>query len=71
MLNLLEYLERSAARTPDKLAFLGEDRGFTFGQLLAFARSAGTAVARRTGSVNRPVAVFTDRTAVTDRKSVV
>ena len=65
MLNLLEYLERSAARTPDKLAFLGEDRGFTFGQLLAFARSAGTAVARRTGSVNRPVAVFTDRTAVT------
>ena len=65
MLNLLEYLERSAERFPDKPAFCGEDRTFTFGQLLAFARSAGTAVARRVEAVNRPVAVLADRTAVT------
>ncbi len=64
MLNLLEYLERSAARVPEKLSFCGEDRCFTFAQLLAFARAAGTAVAREMGAVNRPVAVLTDRTAL-------
>lgn len=65
MLDLLGYLEGSAARTPDKPAFSDEGRAFTFGELLRFARACGTAIARRVGEVSRPVAVLTDRTAVT------
>ena len=35
LLNLLEYLEHSAARVPEQLSFCGEDRCFTFSQSLA------------------------------------
>lgn len=65
MLNLLEYLERSAARFPNKTAFADEGRSFTFGELLDFALRCGTAIARRVSVTNRPVAVLTERTAVT------
>ena len=63
MLNLLEYLEDSASRTPDKPAFCGEDRRFSFGELLDFAYRCGTAIAHRVDAINRPVAVLTSRTA--------
>lgn len=65
MLNLLEYLEGSAARTPDKPAFCDEAGVLTFGELWDFALRCGTAIARRTQAVSRPVAVLTGRTAVT------
>jgi len=65
MLNLLEYLESSAVRFPDKPAFCDEERTFTFRQLLDFARGVGTAIARRLPAVNRPVVVLTDRAAIT------
>ena len=65
MLNLLEYLEETAARLPDKPAFCDENRVFTFGELWDFARRCGTAIARRVEGVNRPVAVLAGRTAVT------
>lgn len=65
MLNLLEYLERSAARVPDKTAFADEGRSFTFAQLLDFAYRCAAAIARHTDAVNRPVVVLTDRTAIT------
>ena len=65
MLNLLEYLEDSAARVPEKIAFADENHSFTFVQLLQFARAVGTDIAQRVGRVNRPVAVLADRTAMT------
>ena len=40
--NVLDYLEASAARFPDKLAFADETGQFTFAQLLAAAQSLGT-----------------------------
>lgn len=65
MLNLLGYLENSAAQMPDKPAFSDESSTFTFGELLDFARRCGTAIVRQVNSVNRPIAVLTGRTAVT------
>lgn len=64
VLNLLEYLEASAAAVPDKPAFCDSARGFTFDELWQFARRCGTAIARRVEAVNRPIAVLTGRTAV-------
>lgn len=64
MLNLWEYLEKSASRYPEKIAFSDENRAFTFRQLLEFSLSCGTAIAKLAEQVNRPVAVLTDRTAI-------
>ena len=61
--NVLEYLEQSAQRFPDKLAFTDGARGFTYAQLLSAARGLGTMLARRTPCAHRPVAVLIGRTA--------
>lgn len=45
--NVLEYLEASASRVPDKVAFSDETEAFTFAQLQSAARSMGTALAQR------------------------
>ena len=65
MLNLLEYLEHSADRVPNQVAFSDETREFTFRQMLDFAGRVGTAVAKRLCQVSRPVVVLTDRTSTT------
>ena len=61
--NVLEYLEASAARFPDKLAFVDEREEFTFSRLLDSARAMGCALAALTPRYNAPVAVLTERTA--------
>ena len=58
--NVLTYLERSAARCPDKTAFAGVDDALTFAQLQTAAQSAGTLFAQHTG-VRRPVVFFMDK----------
>lgn len=62
--NVLDYLERTAARFPDKTAFADEKESFTFAQLLSAARSLGTYIIKNTSRRNAPVMVMTDRTAV-------
>ena len=65
IINALEYLEKSAARVPDKIAFADDGRSFTFSELHEGARNVGTFLA---GIINRPrerVAVLVDRTAIT------
>ena len=63
--NVLEYLQASASRFPDKVAFADEREALTFSALDERARSLGTSVATQTGAVNRPVAVLSERTAET------
>lgn len=59
--NILEYLEHTVGAMPEAVA-LSEDKGsITFSQLHDLSRRLGSAIARRTGCVNRPVAVFTER----------
>lgn len=65
MRNVLEYLERTAARVPDKPAFCDETRTLTFSQLLTGSRAAGTLVARCVPDRTRPVGVLVGRSAIT------
>ena len=59
--NILEYLESSAARFPDKIAFGGEKSALTFSGLLESTRRAGSFLAARIGT-RQPVAVFMEKT---------
>ena len=59
--NVLDWLDASAARLPDKIAFGGEKSTLTFAQLQDCARRAGTYLAGRIG-MNQPVAVFMEKT---------
>ena len=61
--NVLDYLERTAARLPDKTALIDGDTRWTFSELNAFARSAATAILGQTRR-NGFVCVLCDRQAV-------
>ena len=61
--NLFEYLNRSAKRVPDKLAFVDNDRSFTYSEALDFALNVG-GVINHHGCFNRPVAVLVGRDAI-------
>ena len=58
MTNAAEYLERTAARVPDKIAFSDASGSLTFGQLLTRARVLGTVLAGLPGCKNAPARFF-------------
>ncbi len=60
MKNILEYLETTAARVPEKLAFSDGTEGLTFGQVRRIAHAVGTALLRR-GAAAEPVAILMKR----------
>ena len=55
--NLLEYLERTVTRFPDKTAFANEDTAMTFSQVYNQARAIGSRL-HREGFYKKPVVVF-------------
>ena len=59
MFNLLNYLELSAKRFPDKTAFADERESLTFGQLREWGLGVGAAIAKKVSGANQPVAVLT------------
>lgn len=60
--NVLEYLEKSAAAFPDKVAFADDKRQIRFGDLYRQARQCGCYLSEQTkGVLRQPVAVFIDR----------
>lgn len=60
--NILEYLERTAQRLPEKTALADDKLSLTFSQWLQQAEGIGTAIAQATGStIRRAVLVFVDR----------
>ncbi|MDO5131494.1 MAG: AMP-binding protein [Eubacteriales bacterium] len=62
MKNILEYLETTAKRFPDKPAFVCGEESVTFGQLRRRAASYGRNIAARTGNrTGRPVCVVGER----------
>jgi len=58
--NVLEYLERTAPRVPEKLAFSNGTDGVTFRAVSEDARRIGTFLAKR-GYRNEPVVVFMEK----------
>lgn len=61
--NVLDYLEESAVRFPDKVAFSDEGESFTFSRLRRCAQGLGTALAGVTDRSRAPVCVLVQRTA--------
>ena len=57
MKNILEYIERSVAKFPQKAAFVDSERGVTYNELYHNARAIGTALSAL-GKRNCPVAVY-------------
>ncbi|MCE5257637.1 MAG: amino acid adenylation domain-containing protein [Chloroflexi bacterium] len=62
-INVLEFLEHSAAVYPDKPAFADEHNSYTFAQTLHIAKAVGSRLAR-TVQPGNPVAVFMERCAL-------
>lgn len=60
MNNILEYLEASAEKFPDKTAVAYKDEKYTFAELKAAAQSIGTAI-RALGITGKPVGVMAER----------
>lgn len=59
--NVLEYLESSYAKTPDKLLFEDEKESVTYREVISRAKGIGSFIAERTNGANKPVAVLIDR----------
>ena len=60
MSNLLNYLENSAARFPDKTAFADENESVTFSEFLELGQSVGASISKRVKGANLPIAVLTN-----------
>ena len=60
MKNILEMLERSAERFPDKYIFRDENTDITYAEFLNTAKSIGTQIAEN-GIINKPIAVIAER----------
>ena len=65
--NVLEYLEQSAAKYPDKIALADENGGITYAQYIELAKRTGTYISKQLAGpdeeriMNAPVAVLIDR----------
>lgn len=59
-INVLEWLEKTAAQNADKTAFTDSDGSITFGEIRSSAESVGSAVLN-CGITGKPVAVITGR----------
>ena len=58
--NVLEYLEATAPRLPDKIAYSNGVDSLTFGQVSRAARGIGTFLAQQ-GFAKEPVVVFMEK----------
>lgn len=59
--NVLEYLEKSAERFPDKIVFADEEREITYREFRSAARAAAAGLAVRNVGRKRPVVVLIER----------
>ncbi len=64
MKNILEYIEKSASRFPDKAAFVDLECSVSYAQLMKNAQSIGTALSSLKMK-NRPIAVYLDKSVKT------
>lgn len=60
--NVLEYLEASAQRVPEKIVFSDENHEISYGELQDKTKSIGTYIIDKTnGTRRKPVVIFVDR----------
>ena len=65
MKNVLEWLETTVAKYPDKTAFSDTENSITFAQVYDIARNTGAYLIEKLGVDRTPVAVFAGRKMVT------
>ncbi len=58
--NVLEYLERSAKKFPEKQAYIDESGGYTFKRIMEIAKTVGSFLAQKTGT-NLPIVVYMEK----------
>lgn len=61
--NVLEYLEETAKRLPEKIAFAGKEESFSFQSLLELSQRIGSQLLSY-GKRNEPIAVMMEKTPV-------
>jgi amino acid adenylation domain-containing protein len=62
VINVLQYLENSCKKAPEKTAFVDKDNSITYKDVYQYARSIGTEIQRAThGQIRKPIVVFVDR----------
>ena len=59
--NVLEYLEESARRFPNKIAYTDENVEVTFSDFKNKAQSVAMQILNKIDNINSPIAVFVDR----------
>ncbi len=60
-MTVIDYLRKSASTYPDKTAFSDENNTVTWAEVLHRAEVLGTALIKRLGTTNLPIAVLIDR----------
>lgn len=58
--NILEYLENTAQRLPDKIAFANESMSMTFREVLRVSRNIGSVLLRK-GYQREPVVIYMEK----------
>ncbi|MBO4235636.1 MAG: amino acid adenylation domain-containing protein [Firmicutes bacterium] len=58
---VLDYVERSAERYPDKKAIFDETFAYTYGELIALSKRVGTGLSNKLIRGRRPITVFMDK----------
>lgn len=60
-INILDYLDRSALRVPNKTAFSDVNNSISYGQLQNYGKKIGTQIHQKIGEIGKPIVVFVDR----------
>ena len=59
--NVLEYLDISAKKFPNKVVYTDEQKEITFKQLEDYSKNIGMQIIQKTEKINTPIVVFVDR----------
>lgn len=65
MLNVLEYLENSAQKYPNKIAYTDKKTQVTYKQLLLASQVIATKLSKKVNSINRPIAILAEHSVNT------
>lgn len=59
--NILEILEKTAEKFPDKFIYEDVNRQSTYKEFVESAKKIGTCLAEKIGDINKPIAIYIDR----------
>ena len=61
-INILQYLESSVIKVPDKIAFVDQNNRISYKELQLHSKLIGSEICRKTKcQIRRPIVVFVDK----------